>query len=105
MKQNDVKTADVAEKRHYTKISYKIVLLVFVIVSLLATASLLLKYRDMSEEYEELKLQVEAAKEEIERMQYQLEQPYDDAYIEKIAREKLGMCYPDEVQVNTDLTD
>ena len=41
--------------------------------------------------------------EKIEEMRYRLESPLDDEYVARVAREKLGLCYPDEIIYYNDL--
>ncbi len=36
-------------------------------------------------------------KNDIQRLEYMLEAPLDDEFKIRIAREKLGMCFPDEL--------
>ena len=40
---------------------------------------------------------------EIEELQYLVDAPLDDAYKIRIAREKLGMCFPDEIVFYTEV--
>ena len=54
-------------------------------------------------EVESLRIQVEEQKIVNEQLQRTLEQPIDAEYVERIAREKLGLAYPSErVFVNVD---
>lgn len=57
----------------------------------------LMKYNKMIEENKEDRAYVEQLNDEIEELQYLLDAPLDDAYKIRIAREKLGMCFPDEI--------
>ena len=40
---------------------------------------------------------VESLKDEIQRLEYMVDAPLDDEFKIRIAREKLGMCFPDEI--------
>ncbi len=57
----------------------------------------LMKYNKIMEDKKEDEAYVEQLTDEIEELQYLLDAPLDDAYKIRIAREKLGMCFPDEI--------
>lgn len=57
----------------------------------------LMQYNEIMEDKEEDEAYVEQLQDEIEELEYLLEAPLDDAYKIRIAREKLGMCFPDEI--------
>lgn len=57
----------------------------------------LMKYNKIAEENKEDRAYVEQLNDEIEELRYLLDAPLDDAYKIRIAREKLGMCFPDEI--------
>ena len=40
---------------------------------------------------------VEKLKDDIQKLEYMVEAPLDDEFKIRIAREKLGMCFPDEI--------
>ena len=40
---------------------------------------------------------------EIDKLEYLVNAPLDDAYKIRVAREKLGMCFPDEIIFHTEL--
>jgi cell division protein FtsB len=49
------------------------------------------------EKKEEKEAYVTELKNEIQRLEYMLDAPLDDEFKIRIAREKLGMCFPDEI--------
>ena len=57
----------------------------------------LMKYNKIMEDKREDEAYIEQLSDEIERLEYLVEAPLDDAYKIRIAREKLGMCFPDEI--------
>ena len=57
----------------------------------------LMKYNKIMEDNKEDAAYIEQLTDEIEELQYLLDAPLDDAYKIRIAREKLGMCFPDEI--------
>ena len=56
-----------------------------------------MKYNKIMEDKKEDEAYVERLQDEIEELEYLLDAPLDDAYKIRIAREKLGMCFPDEI--------
>ena len=56
-----------------------------------------MKYNKIMEDKKEDETYVEHLYDEIEELEYLLDAPLDDAYKIRIAREKLGMCFPDEI--------
>ena len=73
---------------------FLILLFVFSIVFFLWS---LMKYNKIMEDKKEDETYVEHLYDEIEELEYLLDAPLDDAYKIRIAREKLGMCFPDEI--------
>lgn len=73
---------------------FLILLFVFAVVFFLWS---LMKYNKIMEENKEDAAYIEQLNDEIEELQYLLDAPLDDAYKIRIAREKLGMCFPDEI--------
>jgi cell division protein FtsB len=62
-----------------------------------------MQYNKTMEDKAEKEAYIEQLKEEIEELEYLVEMPLDDDYKIRIAREKLGMCFPDEIIFYTDL--
>ena len=75
-------------------------LLVFAIVYFLWS---LMQYNDAMKTKEEKQAYVDSLKDEIQRLEYMVDAPLDDEFKIRIAREKLGMCFPDEIIYYTDL--
>ena len=69
-------------------------LLVFAIVYFLWS---LMQYNDAMKTKEEKQAYVESLKDEIQRLEYMVDAPLDDEFKIRVAREKLGMCFPDEI--------
>lgn len=70
---------------------------VFIFASIVASAKALMKYNDYRERIEALELKRNEYAEEIENIEYELDQKFDDEYVEKIAKEKLNLCNPNEI--------
>ena len=73
---------------------FLILLFVFSVVFFLWS---LMKYNKIMEDKKEDEAYIEQLNDEIERLEYLVEAPLDDTYKIRIAREKLGMCFPDEI--------
>ncbi len=57
----------------------------------------LMQYNEIMEDKKKDEAYIEQLNDEIEKLRYLVDAPLDDAYKIKIAREKLGMCFPDEI--------
>lgn len=57
----------------------------------------IMKYNKIREEQEEKDQYISRLNEEIDRLEYLVDMPLDDGYKIRIARERLGMCFPDEI--------
>ena len=73
---------------------FLILFLVFAVVFFLWS---LMKYNKIMEDKKEDEAYIEQLNDEIEQLEYLVDAPLDDAYKIRIAREKLGMCFPDEI--------
>ena len=62
----------------------------------------IMKYNDIMEEKKEKEKYITELSDNIDRLEYLVDAPLDDAYKIRIAREKLGMCFPDEIIFYTD---
>lgn len=63
----------------------------------------MMQYNEMMKDKKEDEAYIEQLNDEIEELEYLLDAPLDDAYKIRIAREKLGMCFPDEIIFHTEL--
>lgn len=89
--------------RRYGNLAIKIAAAAFIIFALLAVASMQMKYNETKATYDDLKLKIAVQMEAISDLENQLAQPFDNSYIEQVARERLGLCYPDEIIVESNL--
>ena len=79
---------------------FLILLFVFSVIFFLWS---LMKYNKIMEDKKEDEAYIEQLNDEIEELQYLVDAPLDDAYKIRIAREKLGMCFPDEIIFHTEM--
>ncbi|MBR4013741.1 MAG: septum formation initiator family protein, partial [Clostridia bacterium] len=61
------------------------------------------KYNEIMESKTEKEEYIAELNNDIDRLEYLVEAPLDDAYKIRVAREKLGMCFPDEIIYHTEL--
>ena len=69
-------------------------LLVFIVYMLI---SLRLQNNALDARAEELRARMDDVDTYISELEADLAAPFDDEYVEKVAEEKLGMCYPQEI--------
>lgn len=63
----------------------------------------LMRYNEIMEQKKENDAYIEQLGDDIAQLRYLVDAPLDDAYKIRIAREKLGMCFPDEIVFYTDM--
>ena len=73
------------------------VIIGMLLLSAIVSAINLMQYNQKMSEAEKLEAEKAILEEKIEEMRYRLDSPLDDDYIARVAREKLGLCYPDEI--------
>ena len=73
---------------------FLVLLLVFSVVYFLWS---LMQYNESMEKKAEKEEYVAQLKDDIQRLEYMVDAPLDDEFKIRIAREKLGMCFPDEI--------
>ena len=62
----------------------------------------LMRFNKSIELKKEKEAYIEQLDDEVAQLRYLVDAPLDDAYKIRIAREKLGMCFPDEIVFHTD---
>ena len=55
-----------------------------------------MNYNKVMEEAKQREQKIEKLTDEIEQLEYLIDAPLDEDFKIRIAREKLGMCFPDE---------
>jgi len=83
--------------RYSGKLFEKIAFLVFCVFCVVTLVFLSLERNDLRAETERLNSQLDSLNARAEELQVTLDKPFDDEYVEKIAKEKLGLRYPQEV--------
>ena len=72
-------------------------------VSVIVSVVNAMKYNNQKKEIEKLKAEKAELEYRVDELEYYLSSPINDSYIEKIAREKLGLSFPDETIYHTDI--
>lgn len=72
---------------------FLILLFVFAVVFFLRS---LMDYNKVMKEAKQREQKIEKLTDEIEQLEYLIDAPLDEDFKIRIAREKLGMCFPDE---------
>ncbi len=80
--------------------SFVALLLVFSVVFFLWS---IMKYNKINDQKKENEKYIAELNDEIEELQYLVDMPLDDEYKIRVARERLGMCFPDEVIFYTNI--
>ena len=96
-------------KKYFTdkKSTVSVIIRVFLLLLLLFAVAFFLwsimRYNEIQEAKREREEYIAQLSDDIDRLKYLVDAPLDDAYKIRIAREKLGMCFPDEIIYHTGL--
>ena len=91
-----------ADRRSTVSVIIRIFLAVLLLFAVAFFVWSIMKYNEIMEQKEEKQAYISELNDEIDRLEYLVEAPLDDAYKIRVAREKLGMCFPDEIIYYTD---
>ncbi len=72
-------------------------------VSVTVSTINLMQYNNRQKEIEKLESERAELEYRVDELEYYLSSPINDNYIAKIAREKLGLSFPDETIYHTDI--
>lgn len=86
-----------SKKKNKVYIAVFAFLIFFAVFSLIYFLWSLMQYNEAEEKKQEKEAYVIELKNEIQKLEYMLDAPLDDEFKVRIAREKLGMCFPDEI--------
>lgn len=82
-------------KRIYTMI--RVFLVLFLIFAVVFFLWCLMQRNELMKENDEKQAYLSQLKDNNQRLKYMVDAPLDDEFKIRIAREKLGMCFPDEI--------
>lgn len=92
-----------ADRRSTVSVIIRIFLAVLLLFAVAFFVWSIMKYNEIMEQKEEKQAYISELNDKIDRLEYLVEAPLDDAYKIRVAREKLGMCFPDEIIFHTEL--
>lgn len=106
MNEQDKKTEAVPEStKSGAKILLRCALIAIVVISLGTFVSGVMIYNANQEKIQELKQQIADRNEQVGELEFLIDSPIDYDYIVRIAREKLGLRFPDETIFHKDSND
>lgn len=79
---------------------FLIFLLIFAVAFFLWSV---MRYNELKQQMQQKQEYILKLNDNIDRLEYLVDAPLDDAFKIRIAREKLGMCFPDEIIYHTEL--
>ena len=86
-----------SKKKSKVYIAISAFLIFFLIFSIVYFLWSLMQYNEAMEKKEEKEEYVKELRNDIQQLQYMVDAPLDDEFKIRVAREKLGMCFPDEI--------
>ena len=94
--------SDVESTKSGMKILFRCVLIAIVVISLCTFVSGVMIYNANQERIKELEQQIDDKQEQVDELKFLIDSPIDFDYIVRIAREKLGLHFPDETIFHKD---
>lgn len=86
-----------------TNLFVKLAVILVVVVCIVTIMNLQIKFSKLNEEKKLLEKQVAEYSEDVEELKAEIARPFDDEYVIRVAREKLGYHLPDEIIYYNDL--
>lgn len=83
----------------------RMAILALLVSMLILAGRLMMEYNDLREEAAALRASIADTAQNIEALQDQLEAPFDDDYVIRIAKEKLNLSLPQEIIFYNDLNE
>ena len=103
--QEKQRTAETESAKSGMKILIRCALIAIVVISLCTFVSGVMIYNANQERIKELKQQIADKQEQVDELKFLIDSPIDYEYIVRIAREKLGLHFPDETIFHKDTND
>ena len=75
---------------------FRILLIMMLVLSFVFFATKLMEYNRLKQATADLEEEIQKHESNIDELKYLIDSPVDDEYIIRIAREKLGLVFPDE---------
>ena len=83
--------------KNKTQVAVRIFLVLLLTFAVFYFLWSLMQYNEAMEKKEEKEEYVKELRNDIQQLQYMVDAPLDDEFKICVAREKLGMCFPDEI--------
>ena len=90
-------------KKSAASVTVRVFLLFLLVFAIAFFVWSVMRYNEIQEDKAERQEYIARLSDDIDRLEYLVEAPLDDAYKIRVAREKLGMCFPDEIIYHTNL--
>ena len=91
-----------ADKKKTPTIIIGIILALLFIFSVFFFLWSVMRYNEIEEQKKEKEEYILELSNNIDKLEYLVDAPLDDEYKIRVAREKLGMCFPDEIIYHTE---
>lgn len=85
------------QEKKGVSVIFRVFLIFLFIFSVVFFLWSMMKYNEIMDQKKENDAYIEQLSDEVSQLRYLVDAPLDDAYKIRIAREKLGMCFPDEI--------
>lgn len=107
MKTQENQSVKPLEKREAPRMPllFKCLFIIMLTLSLVFFATKLVEYNRLRQETEKLNVEIKEHENNAAELRYLIDSPVDDAYIIRMAREKLGLVFPDEEVFYNNLTE
>ncbi len=92
-----------ADKKSAVSVIIRVFLLLLLIFAVAFFLWSIMRYNEIMQDKEEREVYKGRLGDDIDRLEYLVDAPLDDAFKIRIARERLGMCFPDEIIYHTEL--
>ena len=92
-----------ADKKSAVSVIIRVFLLLLLIFAVAFFLWSVMRYNEIMQDKEEREVYKGRLDDDIDRLEYLVDAPLDDAFKIRIARERLGMCFPDEIIYHTEL--
>lgn len=89
--------------RTRTNLFVKAAILFIILVCVFTILKLQVQFNGLNETRKELKDELNKYSDKVEELEDEIAQPFDDEYVIRVAREKLGYHLPDEIIYYNDL--
>lgn len=92
-------------ERHQTNIIIKFLIILIIVIIVFAIIDMQVKLNDLDKQKAELQNDIDNTSDKVEELLIRLSTPFDEEYMEKLAREKLNYRYPGDILFINDVAD